>query len=346
MARGSTLRFLLFAAVSLVLTVAIGATIAGTSFDARTELLARVDDVGGLRAGDDVRLAGVRVGSVEDIAVEEGRAVVRFAVDADIGLPTDTTARVQWVDLIGSNELLLLPGEASSTLSEGDELTATTSAADLAELADAFGPLTQTLDPDRINELTATVLTVLEGREGDLSRLLTDLEVALATFTEREDTVDRLLQDYALLAETVARREGQITTLVDHLLVAAETFDRSDDVLAAAISDTGRFLGNLDAFLDAAADDLGGVLDDLLVVTDTVVEELDTLERGVVALPGTLDAVLRATDRGDAVSLDATCVSLTAPPCLSPLPTAGTGSLRSADGDALRQLLLGGEAGR
>lgn len=342
MTRAPGIRFGLFALLSLALTFAIGVTIANASFAPRDTFLARVDDVGGLRSGDDVRVAGVRVGTISDITVEEGRALIAFTVDRSLPLPDDSTARVQWVDLIGSNELLIQPGTSSTVLQPGAELVATTSATDLADLADAFGPLTQTLDPDRINELTATVLSVIDGREDDLSRLLVDLDAALATFTDREDVVDRLLADYAVLAETVVRREDQITALVDHLLVASDTFDASDDVLRDAILETGTFLSDVDAFLATAADDLEGVLGDLVLVTDTVVGELDTLEAGVAGLPGAMDAVLRATSRGDAVTLDATCVSLfSACPELDG-PGAATGSLRTADGSALRGLLLGG----
>lgn len=342
MARGALLRFSLFALVSLALTVAIGATILGTSFDDRIELTAQVDDVGGLRAGDDVRLAGVRVGSVLDLTVEQGRAVIRFTVDEDVALPTDSSARVQWVDLIGQNELRLDPGEATSTLAHGDEVAATTSATDLAELADAFGPLTQTLDAERINELTATVLTILDGREGDLSRLLVDLDAALATFTDREDAIDRLLDDYTVLADTVARREDQLTTLVDHLLVIAETFDDADELVESVIVRTGDTLTDVDALLAATADDLAAVLGDLTQVTATVVDDIDTLEAGIGVLPDGMDAVLRATSHGDAVALEATCTALTPPPCPASDNPFTTGSLRGAGPDGWQRLLLPG----
>ena len=76
----------------------------------------------GLHGGDAVKLAGVPVGEVTGIDVVKGQAVVRFEVDSDVDLPTDSTVAVRWRNLIGQRYLWLDPGDAA-----GSSTTATRS---------------------------------------------------------------------------------------------------------------------------------------------------------------------------------------------------------------------------
>src|SRR5437899_12620353 len=98
---GKIVRLGIFVAITLSLIVWIGAQIAKVSLEDRYKVTATFDDVTGLFAGDDVKLAGVNVGKVSTIKLVEGKAVVSFDVNSTVHLPTDSTVAARWLNLIG-----------------------------------------------------------------------------------------------------------------------------------------------------------------------------------------------------------------------------------------------------
>lgn len=100
------------------------------------ELIARFDKVDGLERGSDVRISGIKVGTVLDQTLdpETYRAEVRFSLREDIRLPADTSAAVVSNGLLGGKYLALVPGGDIEMLEPGDEVTLTQSAVNLEDL--------------------------------------------------------------------------------------------------------------------------------------------------------------------------------------------------------------------
>jgi phospholipid/cholesterol/gamma-HCH transport system substrate-binding protein len=100
------------------------------------ELIARFDKVDGLERGSDVRISGIKVGTVLDQALdpETYRAEVRFSLREDVRLPADTSAAVVSNGLLGGKYLALVPGGDIEMLEAGDEVTLTQSAVNLEDL--------------------------------------------------------------------------------------------------------------------------------------------------------------------------------------------------------------------
>jgi phospholipid/cholesterol/gamma-HCH transport system substrate-binding protein len=100
------------------------------------ELIARFDKVDGLERGSDVRISGIKIGSVLDQTLdpETYRAEVRFSLREDVRLPADTSAAVVSNGLLGGKYLALVPGGDIEMLEAGDEVTLTQSAVNLEDL--------------------------------------------------------------------------------------------------------------------------------------------------------------------------------------------------------------------
>lgn len=109
------------------------------------ELNARFNSVSGLRVGADVEMAGVPVGRVAAITLDDDplrrQALVRLVLDRDLKLSTDTIASVKTSGLIGDKYVNLQPGGLDDVLASGDTLEETESAVDLESLIGkyAFG---------------------------------------------------------------------------------------------------------------------------------------------------------------------------------------------------------------
>lgn len=88
---------------------------------------ARFLKVGGLEVGSDVRISGVKVGTVTDRDLDPAsfEAVVRFTVNSDLRLPVDTQAVVTSDGLLGNKYLRLIPGTATDFIGNGGELSQT-----------------------------------------------------------------------------------------------------------------------------------------------------------------------------------------------------------------------------
>lgn len=109
------------------------------------ELTARFNSVSGLRVGADVEMAGVPVGRVAAITLDDDpvrrQALVRLVLDRDLKLSTDTIASIKTSGLIGDKYVNLQPGGLDDVLASGDTLEETESAVDLESLIGkyAFG---------------------------------------------------------------------------------------------------------------------------------------------------------------------------------------------------------------
>lgn len=123
------------------LTVKLGA---GSLIGGDTYVIeARFINAGGLNTGSSVVVAGVAVGRVEGIRVDDKdySAIATLRVRAGLALPTDTIASIKTTGLIGDKYVLLAPGAEEASLKAGDRITDTESSVDLESLIGkmAFG---------------------------------------------------------------------------------------------------------------------------------------------------------------------------------------------------------------
>jgi phospholipid/cholesterol/gamma-HCH transport system substrate-binding protein len=103
-------------------------------------LTARFERIDGITPGTDVRLAGVRVGSVvsQRIDPETFLAVVTMRVDGGLRLPEDSSAEITTDGLFGGRFVALVPGGAERRLGDGDMIRITQSAISLEALIGRF----------------------------------------------------------------------------------------------------------------------------------------------------------------------------------------------------------------
>lgn len=104
------------------------------------QLIARFDRVDGLSNGADVRIAGVRVGSVTDTRIDPQTfgADLTMRVDRSLRLPDDTSAEVTSEGLLGGRYVSLVPGGSDKVLADGGRITQTQGSVSLESLLGRF----------------------------------------------------------------------------------------------------------------------------------------------------------------------------------------------------------------
>ena len=120
-------------------TFAYGRTQAGTAGDGYV-LKASFANVTGVSPGTDVRVAGIKVGTVTKQSLDPAsfQAMVEFGIDKALKLPIDSSAAVTTEGLLGGTYVALTPGGDSVMLKPGEEITETSGATDLMSLVGSF----------------------------------------------------------------------------------------------------------------------------------------------------------------------------------------------------------------
>lgn len=142
MARRNLAEVLTGAVVLIVAAGFLGYAVAhsGRTTSSGYKLTARFDNIAGLGPGADVRIGGVKVGSVTDerLDPENFQAVVGLSVQNGVKLPKDTAAVITSESLLGGKYLALQPGGEQAVLQPGQSITITQSAVNIEELLGKF----------------------------------------------------------------------------------------------------------------------------------------------------------------------------------------------------------------
>ncbi|MER6067901.1 MCE family protein [Streptomyces sp. NPDC001817] len=239
------IKFSLFALVTIAATALLAATIVNISFTPKDTYHAVFTDVTGLETGDDIRVAGVRVGQVEDIRIKDRTlAEVTFTVTEDRPLLASTHAVVRYRNLVGQRYIALTEGagDATATLRPGGTipLSRTQPALDLNALLNGFKPLFAALSPSDVNQLATEIIQTLQGEGG---------------------TVNSLLAHTASLTGTLADRDQLIGSVIDNLNTVLQTLDKRGSRFSGLLTQLRRVISGLSADRGPIGESLVGIGD-------------------------------------------------------------------------------------
>ena len=296
----TAIKFGAFVAVCLSFTLWLAFTIGNIKLFSDTySLAASFDDVTGLLINDNVKVAGVAVGKVTKVKVDRGKAIVEFSVDEEVKVPADSKAIVRWRNLLGQRYLYLVPGEASTTLQDGDVVDETESVVQLGELFNRLGPIVAAVDPAKVNEFLDTIVQALDGNQDQVRAAIDDLAVLADELGQRDEQIGRLIENLNTVAGTIASREGQISTMLDNLVLISQTFSDNTEILDAAILEMGDFADDFGSLLEGNRSQIDRLMGNLVEVIRVVRSKLDTLDRAVPRLDDAAARIFNSSRYGE-----------------------------------------------
>ena len=168
--------------------------------------------------GDDVGIAGVKVGSVQHRRRGPDPCAVTFTVEEGTELNESTHAAIRYRNLVGQRYISLTQeaGEAAA-IGEGDTIPVeqTSPALDLTVLFNGFKPLFQALSPDDVNKLSFEVVQVFQGEGGgSLESLLGHTASITQTLADRDQVIGDLIDNLDYVLDHVADRDDQLSNLI------------------------------------------------------------------------------------------------------------------------------------
>jgi phospholipid/cholesterol/gamma-HCH transport system substrate-binding protein len=128
--------FVLAGFVAILVLALKAGNLASFNFSETYQVLAKFDNIGGLKIRAPVKSAGVVVGRVAKVGFDdqEYQAVVTLAIDRGFSFPRDTSAKILTSGLLGEQYIGLSPGGDEAKLKAGDKIKSTSSAMVLEEL--------------------------------------------------------------------------------------------------------------------------------------------------------------------------------------------------------------------
>lgn len=193
---------------------------------------AAFSEAGGLMAGDDVRIAGVKVGKVQDVDLDGDHVVVDFKVTEPASFGTQTAASVRMKTLLGQKYLALEPAGPGQLEQDSEiPLDRTVSSYDIVNAFSDLATTTERIDTGQLATSLSTLATEFKDSPEDVRAALDGLSRLSRTIASRDVELKKLLASANSVSGTVAERNQAIESIIknaDLLLVELEA--RREDI--------------------------------------------------------------------------------------------------------------------
>lgn len=266
----------------------------------------------GLEPGSEVRVAGVRVGTVNTIALEDGLAHVSFQVRTTQRVPREVRAQIQYADLLGARYLALQcpdDGQAhdrtTRNLPPGATIPDkhTKPALDLTAVLNGFKPLFETIDPDQVNKLARQIVGALQGEGDTLASLLHRVVTVSATLNDKDAVLGNVISNLNSVLGTMDQHGDDIKRLVGSLGELASSAAENRDLIADALESGSELATSLVKLLGNIEPDISDSVHSLREVSGTLVRNQKQLARTVGRAPQFLRTMNRVLDYGSWVNV-------------------------------------------
>lgn len=296
-------KFSVFALVTILATALLAATIVNISFIPEDRYRAVFSDVTGLEEGDDIRVAGVRVGEVENIRIKDRTlAEVTFTVVRDRPLPATTGAVVRYRNLVGQRYVALTEGvgDGSRLLRPGGTipLSRTQPALDLNALLNGFKPLFAALSPKDVNQLATEIIKTLQGEGGTVNSLLVHTASLTSTLADRDQLIGSVIDNLNTVLETLDKRGSRFSGLLKQLrrVVSGLAADRKP--IGRSLVSIGDLTEATSGLLKDARPPLTEDIAELTELTGTLKDNEETVEGVLKRLPNKLNELTGTASYG------------------------------------------------
>ena len=265
--RRTSVKVGIFIAVMLMVTAALFAIFAQYRGGAENRYSAVFEDVSNLKSGDSVRVAGVRIGTVNSVKLQPDNSVtVGFGADRDIVLTSGTKAAVRYLNLVGDRFLELIDTPGSTRIfPPGSQIPAdrTMSALDLDLLLGGLKPFVRGLNPEAVNGLTNSLIQVLQGQDGNLESLFSKTSAFSNAVADNSQAVQQMIDNLNTVLSTVAKDGEKFSATVDKLQQFVTGLAGDRDPIGDAIAALDSGTASLTDLLTQARTPLAGTVDQL-----------------------------------------------------------------------------------
>lgn len=249
-----------------------------------TTYTAEFSESAGLRPGNEVRVAGVKVGDVRSVELARNKVLVDFKV-RDVSVGDKSTISIQIKTLLGDKYLAIVPDGAhaqdpndtiprSRTLAPFDIVPA------VSELSKTVGKI----DTTQLAQSFQVISDTFANSPAHMHDALTGLSNLSSTLSTRDTELARLLSNTATLSKTVADRDAQLQKLFADATLLLDELSRRREAVSALLTGTKALADQLQGLVADNQQQLKPALDELDKVTTILQRNQDNLSQGLQSL--------------------------------------------------------------
>lgn len=287
--RGTIIKFGIFGIVMLLLTGFLFATFAEVRTGSVNAYSAVFKDASRLETGDTVRVAGIRVGTVQEVSLQPDRDVlVEFDAGKDIVLTDGTKAQVKYLNLVGDRYLELVDAPGSTKiLPAGAQipLDRTAPALDLDLLLGGLKPVIQGLNPQDVNALSASLLQILQGQGGTIESLFSRTSSFSNALADNNQVIEQLIDDLRTTLKTLSEDGDQFSQAIDKFDELVRGLSEDRDPIGEAITALDNGTASLSDLLGRARPPLDGTVDQVKRLAEILHADKDGFDATIQQLP-------------------------------------------------------------
>lgn len=256
-------------------------------------------EIGALKDGSEVRIAGISVGKVRGIELDGDKVKVTFKIDKGTEFGTETGADVRVRTLLGAEYLALTP-KGPGQLKEGATIPLARTVAPY-DVVQAFSDLSRTTDQIDVPQLAQALETLADVAAetpeefrgaiqgvSDLSRNLAD----------RDDQINTLLVNLKKVSGVLNARNDELVTLFNDSGVLFDALSARRDSIHRLLVSTVQISDELRGLVKDTRSDLKPALDQLDTVTDMLRRNEDSLDEALRLYPGFTNVFANALGTG------------------------------------------------
>jgi phospholipid/cholesterol/gamma-HCH transport system substrate-binding protein len=241
-------------------------------------------DAGGLAAGNDVAVSGIKVGAVYDVSLREGKALVTFSIHSKVRLGSDSTAHIRTGSLLGQRVLTLEP-VGRHMMSPGDVIPLSRTSSPYS-LTDAVSDLTTNFagtNTQTLNQSLDTLAATINKIAPQLGPTFDGLARLSRALNGRNETLGDLLKSAGNVTGILAERSQQLNTLLLNANDLVGVLNERRQAIVDLLGSTSALAKQLSGLVADNEKQLAPTLDKLNSITAMLEKNRDNIAK---ALPG------------------------------------------------------------
>jgi phospholipid/cholesterol/gamma-HCH transport system substrate-binding protein len=276
----TALKFGAFGLTMVVLTAGLFAMFSQYRSGSTAAYSAVFKDSSSINSGDSVRVSGIRVGTVRDVALQPDNTVlVEFDADDSIRMTENTKVAVRYLNLTGDRYLELIDQPGSTRIRPPGTrfgVEQTEPALNLDLLLGGLKPVIQGLNPDDVNTLTNSLIQIFQGQGGaDLESLFARTSSFTNAIADNGKTVEGLIDNLNATLAVLSEDGEKFSGAVDGLERLVTGLAGERDPIGEAISALDNGTASLADLLTDARPALSGTVDQLTRMAPLLSNETD-----------------------------------------------------------------------
>jgi phospholipid/cholesterol/gamma-HCH transport system substrate-binding protein len=271
----------------LVLALIVAGVVIVTSGGSKTNhLTAYFTSTVGLYVGNDVRILGVKVGSIDSITPDGKQVKVVMSYDGDDKLPKSVDAVIVEPSIVSDRYVQLTPGYASGPTLANNAVLQTNQTRvpiELDQVFDNINSLDKALGPDGANKNGALSRLVkvgaanLKGNGSQLNATLKAFSAAISTLAGSRSNLFTTVSNLSRFTTTLANDDGGVRKLNENLALVGGQLASERKDLGAALSNLSTALAAVNGFVASNRTQLTGDIHGLAQVTGVLSKEKEAI---------------------------------------------------------------------